>query len=252
MTPTYGFAGVSTMRYLGKLVSAAMAMALIVPQPGWARSAGRCPQAAERITLAPRPLLSTAAARFDAELRKAVSARDLPRFLDLLSDDVTVSFGGESGKTAFAEQWQLDTPAGRDLLWRYLDQMLELGGWNVAGQPSAGIAERLVYPWFFSAWPDGADPLDAFVAATDTDLRSQPSALAPVVAKVSRFAVLRSLSRDDGRIGGLTERGWIAVSVPCGKRGYVLEESILPVLGMRLIAAKRSDGWRIEAIVAGD
>jgi hypothetical protein len=240
------------MRYLGKLVSAAMAMALIVPQPGWARSAGRCPQAAERITLAPRPLLSTAAARFDAELRKAVSARDLPRFLDLLSDDVTVSFGGESGKTAFAEQWQLDTPAGRDLLWRYLDQTLGLGGWNVAGQPSAGIAERLVYPWFFSAWPDGADPLDAFVAVTDTKLRSRPSTSAPVVARVSRFAVLRSIHDDVGREAGSTGQNWIAMIEPCGKHGYVREESILPVLGTRLIAAKRPEGWRIEAMVAGD
>lgn len=252
MTPTYGFAGVSTMRYLRRLVPAALAVVLIVPQPGWARSTERCPPGVEPVTLASRPMTSTAAAHFDAELRKVVSARDLPHFLDLLSDDVTVSFGGESGKTAFTKQWRLDTSAGRDSLWRYLDQMLELGGWNVAGQLSADPAERLEYPWFFSAWPDEADPLDAFVAATDTELRSSPSASAPVVAKVSRFAVLRRPSGEEGRTTGSTGRGWIAVSVPCGKHGYVLEESVLPVLGTRLIAAKRPDGWRIEAIVAGD
>jgi hypothetical protein len=240
------------MQYLGKLVSAAMAMALIVPQPAWARSAGRCPQGTERITLAPQPLPSAAATRFDADLRKAVSTRDLQQFLGLLSDEVTVSFGGESGKAAFARQWQLDTPAGRELLWRYLDQMLELGGWNMAGQPSAGIAERFTYPWFFSAWPDEADPFDAFVAAIDTELRSRPGTSAPVVTRVSRFAVLRGRSAGDSRKDGSAGQDWIAVSAPCGERGYVREESVLPVLGTRLIAARRPEGWRIEAVVAGD
>jgi len=180
------------------------------------------------------------------------SARDLPGFMALLTDDVLVSFGGDGGKSEFSGYWRLDSDTGRETFWTALDRLLAQGAWNeVGGQDDDGdsFPQRITYPWFFAAWPGDADAENAFIANEGTALRAAPDAKAPVLARLPRAAVLLGGAEEGGEVSG---SGWLEVVAPGGALGFVRHEDVTPLLDTRMLAVETGTGWRIEAMVAGD
>jgi len=207
------------------------------------------------IVLPPAPPLSPSASAFDARLRNMASARDLPGFVALLTDDVLVSFGGNGGKAEFSEYWRLDSDTGRETFWATLDRLLAQGAWNEAGgqdDDGESFPQRITYPWFFAAWPADADAENAFIADEDAALRAAPDDGAPVLARLPRAAVLHARMDEGGEISGWLDHGWLEVVAPGDALGYVRQEDVTSLLDTRMLAVETGAGWRIEAFVAGD
>lgn len=202
------------------------------------------------ITLPQAPALSRSAAAFDTRLRDIAAARDIAGFMALLTDDVLVSFGGNGGKVEFAAEWKLETERGRAAFWAVLDRLLAHGGWNEAGD--AEYPQRQTYPWFFTAWPDDADAENSFIANDGAVLRAGPDAAAAVLARLPRAAVLRARAEAAGEAPEWDGHGWLDVTAPGGAFGYVRQDDVTPLLGVRLVAVDTESGWRIEAMVSGD
>lgn len=202
------------------------------------------------ITLPQAPALSRSAAAFDKRLHDIAAARDLAGFMALLTDDVLVSFGGSGGKAEFAAEWALETGPGRVEFWATLDRLLAHGGWNEAG--TAEYPQRQTYPWFFAAWAEDADAEGGFVANEEIALRAAPDSDAAVVARLPRAAVLRDRTEAGEAAREQDAHGWLHVTAPDGAVGYVRRDDTTPLLGTRLVAIETEQGWRIEAMVAGD
>lgn len=218
----------------------------------WPDAPAHDPAAPPDIILPSAPPLSPAASEFDARLRNMASARDLPGFMALLTDDVLVSFGGDGGKSEFSGYWRLDSDTGRETFWTALDRLLAQGAWNeVGGQDDDGdsFPQRITYPWFFAAWPGDADAENAFIVNEGTALRAAPDAKAPVLARLPRAAVLLGGAEEGGEVSG---SGWLEVVAPGGALGFVRHEDVTPLLDTRMLAVETGTGWRIEAMVAGD
>lgn len=221
----------------------------------WPDAPGPGPASPLDIVLPPAPPLSPAASAFDARLRTMARARDLRGFMAFLTDDVLVSFGGDGGKSEFSEYWRLDSGTGRETFWATLDRLLAQGAWNEAGgQDDDGdsFPQRITYPWFFAAWPDDADAENAFIADEDAALRAAPDDGAPVLARLSRAAVLHGRMDEGGEMSGWLDPGWLEVVAPGDALGYVRQEDVTPLLDTRMLAVETGAGWRIEAFVAGD
>ena len=77
-------------------------------------------------------------AAFIGELKRVTAARDRNAFLGLLADDVTVDFGGVSGREDFAKVWSFD-PGEHGNVWEWLDRML---GWDAPEWTVRGSSRR--------------------------------------------------------------------------------------------------------------
>ena len=172
---------------------------------------------------------------FQAELKRVTATRNKDAFLALLADDVTVDFGGGSGRGEFAKIWSFD-PGEHDNLWQWLDRMIAMGCARVNdvrvipslieqidSQDEGWLVSRLVLPGaqLFREPGDGstANPVSSWtvVEATNTS-------------------------------GDL----WTGVRLPDGRKGWVSDDALYEPLGYRMVIERRGLKWAITAFVAGD
>lgn len=196
-------------------------------------------------TLPDPPPPSAHAAALENDLRRIARNRDLAAFVDMLTDDVLVSFGGDGGRQEFLSS--LDHDGGEATFWDTLDQLLAQGGWNSTDDP-----KMMTWPWYFAAWPADDDGYDAYVGGPDLTLRAGPDERAPVLQTLD-FGVLRFAAPepDDDAIDWHSF-GWLPVATPDFCLGYVQAYQVSPLLGTRMIARREGGDWKIEAFVAGD
>ena len=212
-----------------------------------AGDAGQCKDADfDRLQNPPAP--TREAAELENTLRRIARMRDLRSFVELLDDDVLVSFGGKGGVLEFFSSLRRsDEINGEAIFWATLDRLLAAGGWNDDAAPQA-----MTWPWFFEAWPGGDDGYDAYIAGPDILLRAGPDEKAPVLAKLP-FGTLRFAAPDgDAEAVDWDASGWLPVATPGHCLGYVRADEATPLLGTRMIARHGGKGWKIEAFVAGD
>ena len=192
------------------------------------------------------PAPTREAAELENTLRRIARNRDLRSFVELLADDVLVSFGGPGGTLEFfSSLHQGHEVNGETEFWKMLDKLLAQGGWS-----EAGAAQTMTWPWFFKAWPEDDDGRDAFIGGPDVRLRAGPDEHAPVLATLP-FGMLR-YAAPDGEGVEWQNFGWLPVAAPGLCLGYVRAEDVVPLLGKRLIARHDGKNWKIEALVAGD
>lgn len=205
-----------------------------------------CAPAPDVQILPPSPL-SQSERHFVNQLKAIVEGRDLPAFLEVLTEDVLVSFGGNGGREEFVSYWGLETGAGQDQLWTTLDRLLKY-----PPQPDGGEPGMLVFPWYFSNWPDDIEAYDIYLAEQGTALRAGPDETAAMLAQLP-FSALR-YQPPEGEAGAVDrlQGGWLPVAAPGHCLAYVREKDVLPLLGPRIVAVETDMGWRIEAFVAGD
>lgn len=205
-----------------------------------------CPSFAELSLPRPAPL-GTHEARFDRELRRIVSARDLDAFMALLTDDVLVSFGGNGGKEELREHWELSETEGRARFWAMLDRLLEQGAWADRSDPGV-----ITYPWFFQAWAHDREAYGVLIAPEGTVLRAGPDDAAPILARLP-FSVLDNTPPDGAaETVDWYHSEWLPVAGGGQCLAYASADAVMPLLGTRLLARRDNGKWKIEAIVAGD
>lgn len=173
---------------------------------------------------------------FHASLSQAVAKRDGEALLALLAPDVTVNFGGDSGREAFAKQWEVKSKASQ--IWPQLGIILPLG--------CARVGEARVIPSLAGQF-DSEDDEDVFeklvVISDKAELRAGPERDSKVVAKLAWDVVTAVEASGDI----LTK-----VRLADGREGWLPAEQLYSPLDYRAVVEKRGDEWMITAFVAGD
>ena len=200
--------------------------------------------AASAATPAPRlPPVDQCAAKpgfkiYKDALKRSVDRRNGDGLLALLAPDVLVNFGGESGRDAFAREWDLKAGVPEEL-WKQLAGILALGC-----AKSTGV---LVIPSMASQFDSDADEgaLDKLVViSSSAELRAAPDSASARVASLS-WDVVTALERRH-------QDDWVKVQLADGRKGWVAGSQMRSPLDYRAIIEKRDGRWMITAFVAGD
>ena len=173
------------------------------------------------------------------QVQKAVDKRDLNGLMSLMSDDIRVTFGGQSGPERFSDFWTA-SDQDQDLLWSELASALRLGcAQAVDGE---GKPYRAIPAMFVTG--DGLDGFSTWTSLPGAVLRSKPDEKAEVRMRLPAWTVLSEVEHDGG--------SWIEVRTPKGRSGYVSTDQVRSLLDYRLIFGRRDGQWRITAFIAGD
>lgn len=181
---------------------------------------------------------------FRAKLREIVKKRDADALLDRVHDSIEFSFGADaSGKPAFVKNWGLKTNPAKSALWRELAQVLAEGAVYEGEQ-------EFTAPYYYSKWPEAFDAFEyMLVHGEKVPVRKEAKASAPVVESVSYLIV--KAPEGEGK-------GFTAVELPNGKKGFVETKSLRSPVGYRAIFLfvkdKTSLGgrWLLKTFIAGD
>lgn len=166
-------------------------------------------------------------AAYRDQLLAAVRARDAKAVFALVDPNVRTSFGGDAGHASLTEEH-----------WRALEELLPMGG---------SFREGMFWaPYVYSAWTESHDAFEELaVVADDVPLREAADASAPAIATLSRDLVKRA--------GTPGERGpWMKITTADGKTGFVESKFVRSSVDYRAGFVKTPDGWRMNALVAGD
>jgi hypothetical protein len=176
-------------------------------------------------------------------LQRIVDTHDHEALLALVAPDVIVSFGGDGGPEEFRAHWALDHAPRRSPVWEVLDRLLRLP--PAADQPDAGKT-WVTWPYYFDHWPDETPAYGrVFAADYAVPILARPATDAPLVTRAS-FAALTTADAS-------APNGWTAVRIDDGEVGFIAPgQPVFPVLGHRLLLHRADNGWRIDALVAGD
>ncbi len=176
------------------------------------------------------------AAAFRAALASAVQRRDADALVALAAADVTLDFGGGSGKAELRKRLRGAQAAE---LWRELAGVLALG---------CAVQERqLVLPWFFAQDLGDTDPFEVWlVAGTDVQIFPSESAIIKPIGRLSW-----QLVKPVGNIEA--DAPFQHVQIVGGElTGYVPSAMLRSQIGYRLVAKRVGRNWRIGAFIAGD
>ena len=193
---------------------------------------------------APQPTGNTApsdADRFQLldRFADAWNRHDLDGLMSLMSEDVRVSFGGQSGRERFSDYWTA-SEQDQELLWAELGSALRLGcAQAVDGE---GKPYRAIPAMFVTG--DGLDGFSTWASLPGAVLRSKPDAKAVARMRLPAWTVLSEVEHDGG--------SWIEVRTPKGRDGFVSTEQVRSLIDYRIIFGQREGRWQITAFVAGD
>ncbi|RYG49528.1 SH3 domain-containing protein [bacterium] len=166
-------------------------------------------------------------------LRRAVQTRDAKGLLARIDPKIRTSFGGGGGLADFRQFWRPENPDAP--VWREFEAILKLGG--------AFEGETYWMPTTYAKWPEAYDSF-SYGAATGSSvaLRGAPNADAKVVARLN-YTILKAEPE---------KKGWLAVEVPNGPKGFVHKTDFRRPIDYRLAISKVKDRWLINTMVAGD
>jgi hypothetical protein len=172
---------------------------------------------------------------FRQALIEAVQLRDTEAVVALADPAIKLDFGGGGGVAELRQQ--LPGPGAE--LWKSLEQLLQLG---CASNPQG----NLVIPWVFAQDLDSVDTSVALlVTGEDVPVLTAPRASTEEVTRISWEFVSAANGMD-------RNQPYTQVTFPLKQHGYIATDKLRSVLDYRLLAAKRSGEWRIEALVRGD
>lgn len=177
---------------------------------------------------------ATGFGQFRDRLNAAAKNRDGKALLRLLAADVLINFGGETGRKAFASQWDIHSAASE--LWFELERILRLG--------CAKSGDALVMPSLTVQWDPMEDAYDKMIVASSAaDLLASPEWGSPPIATLGWDVVTLLESPSD-----IHSR----VRLPDGREGWMSDADLYSPLGYRMVIEKRGGKWMITAFVAGD
>ncbi len=183
---------------------------------------------------------------FRDKLLDAIARRDKEFILEILDPDITVSFGGESGRDAFIKHWNLDGEDSR--LWDELGDILRLGGTFSADM------KVFTAPYVFTLFPSQFDEFQyAAVTGDGVNIRAKPGLDAPVLGSVS-YEIVRA---DPSIVGpAITldgrEYGWVKVETLLGIKGYMCSKYVRSPIAYRVSFEQTGDRWLMKYLVEGD
>lgn len=183
---------------------------------------------------------------FRERLRRAVRERDEKFVVSILHPRVELSFGGHQGVKDFREMW-LGRESRGDL-WKELGDVLRLGG---AFEAATG-RKSFCAPYTFLKFPRDADVFEhGAITGKNVRVRARPDPRAPVIETLSYDVVKAEFFVGVGE-SGEGAAGWVKVTTPGGRAGYVAEEYIRSPVDYRACFGKYRGRWLMTAFIAGD
>jgi hypothetical protein len=178
---------------------------------------------------------------FRTQILDIVRRKDVAALLALVDPKIRTSFGGGGGTADLRRQWKLDEPDSQ--LWNELDEIFRNGGRFQQG----GDTPRFWAPYVYSAWPDSHDAFTHFaVLGQNVPLRSGPTEAAPPIATLS-YDIVEGIDSAEEHPADFRR-----IRTADKREGWVAAKSIRSPIGYRAGVVKKPEGWRIEALVAGD
>ncbi|ARS36361.1 hypothetical protein [Pontibacter actiniarum] len=206
-------------------------------------------QVAAPVLLPPQqPVADPSLASYLQQLQEAVQTLDEAQLRQLLSPNISTSFGGSGGWESFQGQWHPENDSAE--VWLLLERLLRLGG----GYPLERNQGLYALPYVYSNWPDS---LDAFshVAVTSRSavLRQEPAANAPAVCTLDRLILQADYAKSYPQQQGPQKEWWYVETTDGSQSGYINHADVYSPVGYRAIFNKDAQGqWRMTALVSGD
>lgn len=174
---------------------------------------------------------------FRAQLQAAVARRDADAVLSVLSKDVKLSFGGDTGIDDFKKLWMPDAPDS--VLWETLATVLALGGTFAADG-------TFTAPYVFTGWPQDKDVFASMAAiGSGVRVRSAPNAIAPVVGALD-FAIVELAEP------AAVDSKWVRIKMPSDRTGFVDRSLLRSPIDYRINFARLEGRWQVVYFLAGD
>ena len=176
---------------------------------------------------------------FGAALQAAVSKKDAAALAALADPGVRLDFGGSGGRDALVQK--LGDPVVGPNLWR---ELARITAWGCASPDPASAT----FPWFFAHLPDLDDPYsERIVIGEGAALRRGPLETTPLVRRLDWELVTLVPGE------ALSDNPHAEVVARADKAdGYVRRGVLRPLNGLRLLAQKTAQGWKIMGLVTGD
>ena len=194
--------------------------------------------------------LSPDFARFRQELLAAVERKDLDFILQIIDENIKVSFGGENGKEWFLKVWELEENPGDSRFWQYFKKVLQLGG-TFERQESKGF----MAPYPFSTWPEGIDVFEyTTVVGENVRVREAPGLDSKILTALSYDIVGLVPVMEEPReetIDGETWP-WVGIILPDNSRGYVYGKYLHSGVDYRAYFIRTEGRWKLQSFLAGD
>ena len=184
---------------------------------------------------------------FNAELKKltdAVRGKNLTVIDGYLDSETMVDFGGNSGKAAFYEHWNLNKSPEKSHLWAELEKILALGG-TYDEQEKTFIA-----PYTFSNFPAELDVFEHhIITGKDIKMYAEKS-LESTVAESLSYNIIKAL--DGYGFFDKSDDAFIGIKTLAGTQGYVQKKHIRSPIDYRLSILYKNGGWKLTYMVSGD
>lgn len=171
---------------------------------------------------------------FRATLERAVAKRDADALAALTDPGVKLDFGGGGG----IKEMRARLPDKDYKLWDAIAALLPLG--------CAADESGATMPWIFARAPDDVDAFSGMlVLGAAVPAYNKPSADSDPVATLNWAMV--TVEEYQGKSPAFTK-----VTLPDGKMAYIETTKLRSIIDYRLLASRTRQGWRIDALVAGD
>lgn len=171
---------------------------------------------------------------FRSKLEKAVATRDADALAALTDPTVKLDFGSGSG----LEEMRLRLRDKNYKLWDALAALLPLG--------CAADESRATMPWIFARAPDDVDAYSGMLAlGAAVPAYAKPDAGTEPVTTLN-WAVVNTEQFEEPKTP------FALVTLPGGKKAYIETAKLRSIIDYRLLASRTRQGWRIDALVAGD
>lgn len=174
-------------------------------------------------------------AAFRQRLLEAVERRDRDAVLGFAHPNIRTSFGAAGGRADLGRKLDQDPE-----LWQQLESILSMGGTFRSG----GGKRAFWAPYVYSAFPEDRDAFTTFAVVEDAvPLREKPSVDARVLATLSRDLVTAHPGESVD---------WIEVETADSRKGWVERQFVRSPVDYRAGFGKTGQGWKMDALVAGD
>jgi hypothetical protein len=186
---------------------------------------------------------------FRDNLLAAVIAEDIDAVTTVAHPDIKLSFGGDYGRSAFADLLSANESFNTLTYWQELEEVLRLGGvFRDDGTFCTPYTFCLDVPACKGCGP--VDPFEILIATVEkAPIYAAPDAASEIVATVG-YAVVRVLDSNEypwNRIELRSETGEVSAE------GFVLPPEFRSPVDYRAIFEKQKSGeWQMTVFIAGD